>query len=59
MPDPQPPLSPFALTPQRVMILVIAALAILIGLSTMFGGLSNYQALKEAAASVAPSDAGN
>ncbi len=43
------PLSPFKLTPQRIMLLVFGILLVLIGLSTALGGLASYQELKDAA----------
>jgi hypothetical protein len=44
----EPKLSPFALTPARVVLLILGALLVLIAISTAMGGLSSYQELKEA-----------
>jgi len=43
-----PKLSPFALTPSRMVLLVLGAVLVLIAISTAMGGLSSYQELKEA-----------
>lgn len=47
MSDPAP-LSPFKLTPQRIMILVLGALALAMIIGAITGGVGNYQALREA-----------
>mgnify|MGYP000844983553 CR=1 FL=1 len=44
----EPKLSPFALTPARIVLLVLGAILVLIAISTAMGGLSSYQELKEA-----------
>ncbi|WP_156461168.1 hypothetical protein [Devosia sp. Root436] len=44
----EPKLSPFALTPSRIVLLILGALLVLIAISTAMGGLSSYQELKEA-----------
>ena len=57
MVDPKP-LSPFALTPARILILVLGLLALLFIVGSITGGISNYQLLKEAnASSSAPASA--
>ena len=43
------PLSPWKLTPGRIVILVMGVLLIVYTLSALMGGLSNYQQLREAA----------
>ena len=52
----KPPPSPFALTPTRIMLLVMVAIAALFAISAVFGGLSGYQALRDSAkpAAVSP-----
>lgn len=40
---------PFQLTQARIVILIMGALAILITVSMLMGGLGSYQALKDAA----------
>jgi hypothetical protein len=55
MTEPKP--SPFKLNQGRIMILVLGALIVVIALSTWFGGINAYQALREAnaeATSAAP-----
>jgi hypothetical protein len=56
MTDPAP-LSPFKLTPPRILILVLGVLAIVMIAGALMGGVGNYQALREAeqATSSAPS----
>ena len=44
----EPKLSPSALTPSRIVLLVLGALLVLIAISTAMGGLSSYQELKQA-----------
>ena len=44
----EPKLSPFALTPARIILLVLGVILVLIAISTAMGGLSSYQELKEA-----------
>jgi hypothetical protein len=43
-----PKQSPFALNRGRVLILILGAVVVLIAISTWFGGLDAYQALREA-----------
>lgn len=42
------PLSPWKLTPGRIVLLIMGVLLILIVASQLMGGLSDYQALREA-----------
>ncbi len=52
-----PKQSPFALNRGRVLILILGAVVVVIAISTWFGGLDAYQALREAnaeATSAAP-----
>lgn len=52
--------SPFALNRGRILILVLGALIVVIAISTWFGGINAYQALREAnaeATSAAPAEA--
>lgn len=54
-----PKQSPFALNKGRVLILALGALIVVIALSTWFGGINAYQALREAnaaATSAAPAE---
>ena len=44
----EPKLSPFALTPARIMLLVLGALLVIIAISTSLGGINAYQQLREA-----------
>jgi hypothetical protein len=44
----EPKLSPFALTPARIMLLVLGALLVVIAISTSLGGINAYQQLREA-----------
>jgi hypothetical protein len=56
-----PKQSPFALNRGRVLILVLGAVVVLIAISTWFGGINAYQALREAnaqATSAAPAAEG-
>jgi hypothetical protein len=46
--------SPWKLTPARIVILILGALIVLYTASTMLGGLSNYQQLKEGATTETP-----
>jgi len=50
----QPPISPFKLNRTRVFILVLGALAIVMIVGALLGGVSNYQELRESASSAAP-----
>jgi hypothetical protein len=42
------PISPFTLTPARIMILVLGALAITMIIGAILGGVGNYQQLRDA-----------
>lgn len=44
----EPKLSPFAMTPARIMLLALGALLVVIAISTSMGGINAYQQLKEA-----------
>ncbi|MDO8359296.1 MAG: hypothetical protein Q7T08_04570 [Devosia sp.] len=44
-------MSPFTLTPARIMILVLGALALVFIIGSITGGLTNYQLLKNSTAS--------
>ena len=46
MADPTP-LSPFALTPARILILALGVLALVMIIGAIMGGVGNYQALRE------------
>lgn len=50
--QPTPPLSPWAMTPARITILVLGVLAVLLIIGAIMGGLSNYESLKEASSEV-------
>lgn len=43
------PISPWKLTPGRILLLVMGVLVIVYTASALMGGLSNYQALRDAA----------
>lgn len=43
------PISPWKLTPGRIVILILGALLIAYTASALMGGLGNYQTLKESA----------
>jgi hypothetical protein len=43
----QKPLSPFTLTPPRIMLLVLGALALTFIIGGIMGGVANYDALKQ------------
>lgn len=43
----EPPISPFKLTPPRVLILVLGILALVFIIGGIMGGVGNYQALRE------------
>lgn len=51
----EPPISPFKLTPQRTLILVLGILAIVFIIGGIVGGVGNYQALRESVPSSAAS----
>jgi hypothetical protein len=46
--------SPWKLTPGRIVILVMGVLLILYTISALMGGLTNYQVLKQGASEQAP-----
>ena len=46
--DEEPKLSPFAMTPGRIVLLVLGALLVIIAISTSLGGINAYQQLREA-----------
>ncbi len=46
--DEDPKLSPFAMTPARIMLLALGALLVIIAISTSMGGINAYQQLREA-----------
>lgn len=48
------PISPWKLTPARILLLILGALLVLYTISAMMGGLTNYQLLKEGAREQAP-----
>ncbi|KFC62443.1 hypothetical protein FF80_03537 [Devosia sp. LC5] len=57
----EPKLSPFALTPARIMLLALGTLLVIIAISTSLGGINAYQQLREAnsaATQTAPTEAG-
>jgi len=58
-PSPQPPLSPWTLTPARITLLALGVLAVLMIVGSLMGGLVNYQVLSEAASSSAASASAN
>ena len=43
----QKPLSPYTLTPPRIMLLVLGALALTFIIGGIMGGVANYDALKQ------------
>ncbi|MEP7240742.1 MAG: pilus assembly protein TadG-related protein [Devosia sp.] len=49
----QPPTSPFAMNPARITLLVLGALALVLIVGAILGGVGNYQALRESASSAA------
>jgi hypothetical protein len=59
MPDPQPPISPWTMTPARITLLALGVLAVIMIVGTLMGGLVNYQVLSEAASSPAASSHAN
>ena len=44
----QKPLSPFTLTPPRILLLVLGALALTLIIGAILGGVGNYQDLRDA-----------
>ena len=47
MTDPKPP-GPFTLTPPRILLLVLGALALTLIIGAITGGVTNYQDLRDA-----------
>jgi hypothetical protein len=45
----QPPLSPWKMTPARITLLLLGALALIFIIGALMGGVGNYQALRESA----------
>ena len=45
----QPPLSPWKLTPARITLLLLGALALVLIIGAIMGGVGNYQQLRESA----------
>ena len=45
----QPPLSPWKLTPPRITLLLLGALALIFIIGAIMGGVGNYQQLRESA----------
>lgn len=43
----EPPISPFKLTPPRLLILALGILALVFIIGGIMGGVGNYQALRE------------
>lgn len=57
----EPPISPFKLTPPRLLILALGVLALVFIIGGIMGGVGNYQALRESvpsSSSAASSSAG-
>lgn len=48
------PISPWKITPARILLLILGALIVLYTISALMGGLTNYQLLKEGAREQAP-----
>lgn len=48
-PPPDKPISPWKLTPGRILLLVMGILLIIYTASALMGGMANYQTLKDAA----------
>ena len=51
---PQKPDSPWRLNPARIIILILGALVLAILVSSLMGGLGNYELLKQAATEAKP-----
>ncbi len=51
---PQKPDSPWRLNPARIVILILGALVLIYVISSMMGGLGNYELLKQAATEAKP-----
>lgn len=54
----EPPISPFKLTPPRILILVLGVLALVFIIGGIMGGVGNYQALRESVPSSSASSSG-
>ena len=50
------PISPWKLTPGRIVILIMGVLLLLYTASALMGGLTNYQTLRDAATPAAPAN---
>ena len=48
MTDDKKPIGPFTLTPPRIMLLVLGALALTFIIGGIMGGVANYQTLRDA-----------
>jgi len=48
MTDDKKPIGPFTLTPPRIMLLVLGALALTFIVGGIMGGVANYQTLRDA-----------
>lgn len=53
-PDSPKPDSPWRLNPSRILILILGALVLVYVVSSMMGGLGNYELLKQAATEAKP-----
>jgi hypothetical protein len=53
----EPPISPFKLTPPRIILLVLGALAVVLIVGSLMGGVGNYERLKESVPSSSASAA--
>jgi hypothetical protein len=54
----EPPISPFKLTPPRILILVLGILALVFIIGGIMGGVGNYQALRESVPAASSASAG-
>jgi hypothetical protein len=54
----EPPISPWKLTPPRILLLVLGVLAILLIVGSIMGGVGNYEMLKESVPSSSSAPAG-
>jgi hypothetical protein len=54
----EPPISPWKLTPPRILLLVLGVLAIVLIIGSLTGGLGNYERLKESVPSSSEAAAG-
>jgi hypothetical protein len=54
----EPPISPFKLTPPRILILVLGILALVFIIGGIMGGVGNYQALRESVPATSSASAG-